>query len=289
MRFFLPLEPRPTGANSLQITQVSGNYYGPLYFWITKSASGSGATAKAYAGEGARDFAIAHDANQFAGHLTIPNAAPAWVTIINDTPGPKLGSTKIYCNSTGTFTSALYAYSDELEYELVNRMKLTLQNYCAVDEQLRDVGFLPNGIQVGLTQDDIARDRQIGVALADSRDMPRAAMGTVEARPRFVWTVWIKDHKNKEATARMAYRVIGRLRRIAYDEQREWGGLCRTTEGIGTLAAPVPWITALDGSPTRYGLKVRLIMECHADGHEHEDYTTTTPGGRYAAVDLSES
>ena len=274
--------------NSLSITQVRGDYYGPLYFKVAKSADVDG-TCNVYAGYGARTYAINDTQSHRAGTLTIPHNTSSWQDITNKTHGPNLKNIDVHCGATGSFTSALHAYSEEVEFEVMERMKATLQKYCAADESLRDMDFSPDKIQVGKRENMVAEPGDIGIALLTVLEMPRSPMGSQIYRPNIMVTAWVRDVKNPEASAQKGMRVLARLRSIIFDEQRTWGGLVLATNARELRT--MPWMTATKGTPTHFGEKVRILMELQTDhGPEQEDPTwpgsTSVRGGRYADVDL---
>lgn len=288
MRFFLPLEAVTGSGNILSLTQVSGDYYGPLYFWGTKSA-GQAAVFNVYAGDRARDYAVAHktSSRERAGTLTVPNGAAAWVTITNKTHGPNLKNVKVYCDSLGSFSTALMAYSEEVEFEVMKQMKAILKNYCKADEQLRDVQIDPNKIEIGLRENMTASPGTIGIALLPVLEMTRSPQGFQEYRPNIQITAWVRDADNPEASAQLGARILARLRSIIFDEQRTWGGLVGNT--VARELRTMPWLHEVRGTPTRFGEKVRILITLQPQsGHEHEDHIHSVHGGRYASVDLTD-
>ena len=286
MRFWKPLI-APASTGTVNVTYIESNYDGDLWVYFTKSA-GAVAKGNIYAlDEGARGFAINNNLSQRVGTIEIDDTTAARKQASNLTPAPSMAKTYFTGSATGNFTSALYVFTSAPQYELAERMKLILRNYCAVDEPLYRFGLGPDAVENGLIEGMTGFEMpRLGVKMVNYRKIGGGPKLHDMTAVDVIWTAWMQEHDHPEETEAEALEMQGLLYSIAADSQRHWGDIVHDTV-IGSQSVSAPARVA--GEYDRYSVIIRQNMTCTFYGgqwHDDPDYSGQIDN-RYQSVTLT--
>jgi len=227
---------------------------------------------------------VVHDQTNHAGTITIPKDTSARTQATNHAGfGPTMTNTYLTGHATGTFTSALYAFTAAPHYETAKRMKAVLQNYAKANEPLAAFGLTETAFELGLREGMThPTNPRVGIITGNYRKIPGGPKKHDMAMADFTWTAWIQDHSNPEAADEEASLLQGTLYSIAVEEQRHWGDLVHDTEVRSpSTSGPI----RREGELDRFFYIVKVPMSCRFWGGQwQDDPKWSTKGGRYAEV-----